>query len=128
MNTRKTVYEKLFRNNETKLATHDVKLAKSLKELEDIYKELQKSGDGVSNYISSLRQVVTGLNNTGKAFNVLSDRYKTESDATIKAVKDLGVEVPNSVLNQIKFISQYRTKAKAMFDLSNKIEAGLKNL
>lgn len=128
MNTRKTVYEKLFRNDETQLATHDIKLAKSLKELEDIYKELQKSGDGVSNYVTSLRQVVTGLNNTGKAFNILSDRYKTESDATIKAVKDLGVEVPASVTNQIKFISQYRIKAKAMFDLSNKIEAGLKNI
>jgi hypothetical protein len=128
MNTLKTVYEKLFKEETTNLASHEVHLAKSLKELEDIYKELQKSGEGVSNYTSMLKQVVTGFNNTGKAFNILSDRYKTESDATIKVVKDLGLEVPNSVLNQIKFIGQYRTKAKSMFDLANKIEAGLKNI
>jgi hypothetical protein len=128
MNTRKTIYEKLFSNDETQLETHDVKLAKSLKELDDIYKELQKSGEGIARYRTNLKDAQIGLNNTGKAYNILSDRYKTESAATIKAVKDLGVEVPQSVINQIKFIDAYKTKAKQMFDLSNKIEAGLKTL
>jgi hypothetical protein len=115
-------------SSKVELAAHDIHLAKSLQELNALYAELQKAGEGISKYGSMVRQAIQGFRNAAKTQSILAERYKSEMKGTADLAKSLGLEIPNSTLNNMKFIDMFITRAKAMSNVSDQMEGGLKKI
>jgi hypothetical protein len=94
MNTRKTVYEKLFRNNETKLAAHEVELG-LIQELESSSKaniDLAAKLDTEFTKFAEIRSIIrSDLSRLTTQNKDVSDRI----NKAITAAKELGVESPD---------------------------------
>jgi len=90
MNTRKTVYNKLFKE-ETKLSTHEVDLAKPITEIEKAYEKallLNKQFD------SAKQQYDVVINQLSKISEDFVSSYVVvtlDGKETLKAIKDLGI-------------------------------------
>lgn len=94
MNTRKTVYEKLFRNNETQLATHEVELA-SLQNVTKLDDAAFKLKDKALILVQKAKESLSiAINNSGQTITAF-EKVILEVDALEKSVKDLGVTLPN---------------------------------
>lgn len=130
MNTRKTVYEKLFSNQTTELSSQEVELAmfKSVQEIEKQYADLLAKSNEASRYVKAINDAKLGLNNLGKSLNVLSDAFIKDANSTITEAKALGLQAPASVTNLPGFAKGIKTRAAALFKLANAIDANIKNL
>jgi len=90
MNTRKTVYNKLFKE-ETNLSTHEVDLAKPITEIEKAYEKallLNKQFD------SAKQQYDVVINQLSKISEDFVSSYVVvtlDGKETLKAIKDLGI-------------------------------------
>jgi len=82
MNTRKTVYEKLFTNQTTELSTQEVELAmfKSVQEIEKLYADLLAKSNEANKYVKAINDAKMGLNNLGKSINVLATNSGRSKD------------------------------------------------
>jgi hypothetical protein len=80
MNTLKTVYEKLFKEETTNLASHEVELA-SIKDLQDTFKKGQAAIESANSISYSLGDAVTLWNKT-------FSKLKTELFLVEKNIKD----------------------------------------
>ena len=103
MNTRKTVYEKLFSNQTTELAKHEVELAIA-DDLKKAYDEAiagrKKSFDIMQKIKADTLAAVKQLNDVKKINeNALPIFAKYET-----AVKELGLPLPAEIVNQKKNI------------------------
>jgi hypothetical protein len=129
MNTKKSVYEKLF-SNQVELEKHDVELAmfKSVKEIEAMYAEILAASNEASKYVAQLKTAQSAFNNIGKQLNVLSDKFTTEAGKTIAEAKGLGLEVPKNVVDLVSFSKGFKTKAANLFKVANAIDANIKNI
>lgn len=130
MNTRKTVYEKLFSNQTTELSSQEVELAmfKSVQEIEKQYADLLAKSNEASKYVKAINDAKMGLNNLGKSINVLADAFIKDANSTITEAKALGLQAPASVTNLPGFAKGIKTKASHLFKLANAIDANIKNL
>jgi hypothetical protein len=118
MNTRKTVYDKLF-NEETKLASHEVELGK-IDDLNKILEEVKGSGRNIS---ATGRKSVSALINT--TFPLIDQTRKKiqqaikDFDLISKQAKDLGIEVPTNISTNLK---QAIAEDNDLFELRKAIE------
>ena len=101
MNTRKTVYNKLFKE-ETKLATHEVELG-SIDNLNKVLEEIKGAGRNVA---ATGRKSVSALVNTTLPI-IDTTRKKIEQarkdyDLILKQAKDLGIEIPANITANLK--------------------------
>ena len=101
MNTRKTVYNKLFKE-ETQLAKHEVELG-SIDNLNKVLEEIKGAGRNVA---ATGRKSVSALVNTTLPI-IDTTRKKIEQarkdyDLISKQAKDLGVEIPANVTVNLK--------------------------
>jgi len=101
MNTRKTVYDKLFKE-ETQLAKHEVELG-SIDNLNKVLEEIKGAGRNVA---ATGRKSVSALVNTTLPI-IDTTRKKIEQarkdyDLISKQAKDLGVEIPANVTANLK--------------------------
>jgi hypothetical protein len=101
MNTRKTVYNKLFKE-ETQLAKHEVELG-SIDNLNKVLEEIKGAGRNVA---ATGRKSVSALVNTTLPI-IDTTRKKIEQarkdyDLISKQAKDLGVEIPANVTANLK--------------------------
>lgn len=120
MNTRKTVYEKLFRNDETQLSSYDVELAladdiKKAVDASVAYKDLRnKSWNKASTPLIALFDVLRaelGAAQTAMAgINSLKEKTKA-----------LGVEMPPKMLANEKIIADILKTRKSKADQLKKI-------
>ena len=129
MNTRKTVYNKLF-TEKVELEKQEVELAmfKSVQEIEKQYADLLAKSNEASNYIKTINDAKLGLNNLGKSLNVLADAFIKDANSTITEAKALGLQAPSSITNLPGFAKGIKTKAAGLFKLANAIDANSKNL
>lgn len=99
MNTRKTIYEKLFKNDETKLATHEVELA-----IADDVKKAYANAIAARKKSFDEYQKLKPL--VANALKMQLDLQKANQDAIPlfdtyeKAVKELGLELPKEIVQQ----------------------------
>ena len=130
MNTKKTVYEKLFSNQTTELSSQEVELAmfKSVQEIEKQYADLLAKSNEASKYVKAINDAKIGLNSLGKSINVLSDAFIKDANSTITEAKALGLQAPASVTNLPGFAKGIKSKAAGIFKLANAIDANIKNL
>lgn len=100
MNTRKTIYNKLF-SEKTELAKHEVELA-SIADLQESFKKAQSAVSGANTFSIKLGDAVTAWNKTFSSLKTemfLSEKnileaYKLISEIN-KQAKELGInEVP----------------------------------
>lgn len=101
MNTRKTVYNKLFKE-ETQLAKHEVELG-SIDNLNKVLEEIKGAGRNVA---ATGRKSVSALVNTTLPI-IDTTRKKIEQarkdyDLISKQAKDLGVEIPANLTANLK--------------------------
>jgi hypothetical protein len=101
MNTRKTVYNKLF-TEKTELAKHEVELG-SIDNLNKVLEEIKGAGRNVA---ATGRKSVSALVNTTLPI-IDTTRKKIEQarkdyDLISKQAKDLGVEIPANVTANLK--------------------------
>ena len=92
MNTRKTVYNKLFKE-ETKLAKHEVELA--------VIDDIKAYSNGYAKYISELE----GLKQRG-------DRLKTELNDTISAIYKWGGLGSSMADDMVALLNNFEKQAK----------------
>ena len=114
MNTRKTVYEKLFRNNETQLAAHEVELAKSITDIEKAYNDGLTLNKQFDSAISEYRKTAQVLAKIAEDFNSKYVTVVMDGKDTLKAITDLGVSGAdvNWLKNAITQFSDLRNKIK----------------
>lgn len=99
MNTRKTIYEKLFKNDETKLATHEVELAIA----DDVKKAYANAITARKKSFDEYQKLKPLVAN---ALKMQLDLQKANQDAIPlfdtyeKAVKELGLELPKEIVQQ----------------------------
>mgnify|MGYP003658744870 CR=1 FL=1 len=120
MNTRKTVYEKLFRNDETKLAKHEVELglAQDIKSAVDatlLYKEKRaaawnKASTPLIGLYDILKMEYQSALTASKGIEDLKEKTKT-----------LGIDMPPKMLENEKVINEIVKLSKSKFDQLNKI-------
>jgi hypothetical protein len=100
MNTRKTIYDKLF-TEKVELAKHEIELA-SIADLQESFKKAQSAVDGANTFSIKLGDAVTAWNKTFSSLKTemfLSEKnilegYKLISEIN-KQAKELGInEVP----------------------------------
>jgi hypothetical protein len=101
MNTRKTVYNKLFSEN-TELAKHEVELG-SIDNLNKVLEEIKGAGRNVA---ATGRKSVSALVNTTLPI-IDTTRKKIEQarkdyDLILKQAKDLGIEIPPNISANLK--------------------------
>lgn len=104
MNTRKTVYEKLFRNNETKLATHEIELA-LFDEIKNALKnygvnngKIVKANATVTKSVQAINSAMKDANivvnkQMGKGVLAMAQKFQAQLD---KTAKELGVSMAGS--------------------------------
>ena len=101
MNTRKTIYDKLF-TEKVELAKHEVELGK-IDDLNKVLEEIKGAGRNIS---QTGRKSVSALVNT--TFPLIdSTRKKIEQarkdyEIILKQTKDLGIELPANITASIK--------------------------
>jgi hypothetical protein len=99
MNTRKTVYEMLFKNNETQLETHEVDLAMA----DDVKKAYASAIAARKKSFDEYQKLKPLLAN---ALKMQLDLQKLNQDAVPifdryeKAVKELGLDLPKEIVQQ----------------------------
>jgi hypothetical protein len=101
MNTRKTVYEKLF-SEKVELAKHEVELG-SIDNLNKVLEEIKGAGRNVA---ATGRKSVSALVNTTLPI-IDTTRKKIEQarkdyDLILKQAKDLGIEIPPNISANLK--------------------------
>jgi hypothetical protein len=112
MNTLKTVYGKLFKEETTNLASHEVDLAKPITEIEKAYEKalvLNKQFD------SAKKQYDIVTNQLAKISEDFVSSYVVvtlDGKETLKAIKDLGITGPdvNYLEKAITGLSELRNK------------------
>lgn len=104
MNTRKTVYEKLFRNEETKLATHEIELA-LFDEIKNALKnygvnngKIVKANATVTKSVQAINSAMKDANivvnkQMGKGVLAMAQKFQAQLD---KTAKELGVSMAGS--------------------------------
>jgi phosphoenolpyruvate carboxylase len=104
MNTRKTVYEKLFRNDETKLATHEIELA-LFDEIKNALKnygvnngKIVKANATVTKSVQAINSAMKDANivvnkQMGKGVLAMAQKFQAQLD---KTAKELGVSMAGS--------------------------------
>jgi hypothetical protein len=100
MNTRKTIYEKLF-TEKVELAKHEVELAlvdDFINESEQIIELSKKDIQKVLDALNSAKFQIEVLNEIPKRSLALLNKYK---DLEVKA-KELGITLPNNLQNTVK--------------------------
>jgi hypothetical protein len=116
MNTRKTVYDKLFKE-ETQLAKHEVELA-SIQELKKIisdakssFTNLEKIGDQLFNDLSKAEKTKRGYADALASSKSLVLNYANEqSKVFLTKAKDLGIDVSN--VPELKEIAKLQQEVK----------------
>jgi hypothetical protein len=120
MNTRKTIYEKLFRNDKTELATHevDLALADDIKKAVDAsiaYKDIRtKSWNKASTPLIALFDVLRAELGTAQTAMAGINSLKEKTKA-------LGVEMPAKMLANEKIIGDILKTRKTKADQLKKI-------
>lgn len=116
MDTRKSVYEKLFRNNETQLATHEIQLALA-DELKSAVKSAQASAAMYAKHKATVEKSVAAMKASvemlklnkdwGKKVLANAQKYKAQLD---KLSKELGVNLqgsePDKLLSELFMYSE----------------------
>ena len=103
MNTRKTVYNKLFKE-ETKLATHEVELAlvdDFNKEYENALNAQAKAETSIIDYNDLANKIISTLNSAGQTFLKANSRFQEIEQMT----KELGVDVSPQLKSKKETIS-----------------------
>jgi hypothetical protein len=116
MNTRKTVYNKLFKE-ETQLAKHEVELA-SIQELKKIisdakssFTNLEKIGNQLFNDLSKAEKTKRGYADALASSKSLVLNYANEqSKVFLTKAKDLGIDVSN--VPELKEIAKLQQEVK----------------
>ena len=90
MNTRKTVYEKLFRNDETKLATHEVELA-GIVDLKKITDLAQKDLENWAKYSKEVKSFAKLVVDNGDNFRKKTEEINNLGQVLKKQFADLGL-------------------------------------
>lgn len=104
MNTRKTVYERLFRNEETKLATHEIELAlfdeikNALKNYGVNNSKILKANATVTKSVQAINSAMKDANivvnkQMGKGVLAMAQKFQAQLD---KTAKELGVSMAGS--------------------------------
>lgn len=104
MNTRKTVYERLFRNEETKLATHEIELAlfdeikNALKNYGVNNSKIVKANATVTKSVQAINSAMKDANivvnkQMGKGVLAMAQKFQAQLD---KTAKELGVSMAGS--------------------------------
>ncbi len=117
MNTRKTVYEKLFRNNETKLDTHQVELG-LIQELESSSKKNNDLANKLDSDFTQFASVRNSITSNLARLTTENNEVAAKINAAIKAARDLGVESPD-LFKYAKSASDITLLIK---DISNKLK------
>jgi hypothetical protein len=104
MNTRKTIYEMLFKNNETQLETHEVELA-VFDEIKAARAEIearsQSSIDEVKAFEARFKDIKKKMEvNATYVDKIYTENRKKFQDASDKA-KALGIELPKEWYNEL---------------------------
>jgi hypothetical protein len=104
MNTRKTVYEKLFRNDKTELATHEIELA-LFDEIKNALKnygvnngKIVKANATVTKSVQAINSAMKDANivvnkQMGKGVLAMAQKFQAQLD---KTAKELGVSMAGS--------------------------------
>jgi len=92
--------------------------------INDILKKINKGHEVESSKV----ELATHDINLAKSLQELAERYKSEMKGTANLAKSLGLEIPNSTLNNMKFIDMFITNAKAMSNVADQMEGGLKKI
>jgi hypothetical protein len=123
MNTRKTVYNKLF-TEKVELAKHEVELAL----IDDIKKlmnsALSRKGE-FQKFSQTIQQQLDNLRVSSNMWNRdLSEAQTLISNLVVKA-KEIGVSVPNEVLAYEKIIKEGVSETKNYSNIVTKIKSEL---
>jgi DNA repair exonuclease SbcCD ATPase subunit len=92
MNTRKTIYGKLFKE-ETKLATHKVELAS----IQDISKRASDLSDKILNNKAILQNALSKANIEAKKYASEYDKLQNDIIKIEKQINDLGILSPKEL-------------------------------
>lgn len=117
MNTRKTVYEKLFRNNETKLAAHEVELG-LIQELESSSKKNNDLANKLDSDFTQFASIRNSITSNLARLTTENNDVAAKINAAIKTARDLGVESPD-LFKYAKSASDITLLIK---DISNKLK------
>ena len=124
MNTRKTIYDKLFRNDETQLAKHEVELA-LIDELKKIMNRALSRKAEFQKFSQNIQQQLDNLKAASNMWNRdLSEGQTLVSDLVMKA-KEIGVSIPSEVLAYEKIIKDGVAETKNYSNIIAKIKSEL---
>jgi hypothetical protein len=127
MNTQKTIYNKLFKEEAIELASHDINLA--------LADDIKSAIDATLAYKDKKK---AAWNKASTPLIAVYDMLRAEYGAAVKAqnginelkakAKDLGTDVPTKILNSEKQIVELVKTSKSKFDQMNKIINSIPNL
>jgi hypothetical protein len=127
MNTQKSIYNKLFKYEQTELATQEVNLA--------LADDIKSAIDATLAYKDKKK---AAWNKASTPLIAVYDMLRAEYGAAVRAqnginelktkAKELGTDVPTKILNSEKQIVELVKTSKAKFDQMNKIINSIPNL
>lgn len=122
MNTRKTVYNKLFKD-ETKLASHNVELAvidDIKKQQESLTKRYLSEMDKIAKIRTDIKTIISNIS----ALNSETEKSYQASIDLMKKIDELGVQIPNDLNSSTKILFNQKDTAKTLIkDLNNAINS-----
>lgn len=127
MNTQKSIYNKLFKYEQTELATQEVNLA--------LADDIKSAIDATLAYKDKKK---AAWNKASTPLIAVYDMLRAEYGSAVRAqngindlkakAKELGTDVPAKILNSEKQIIELVKTSKAKFDQMNKIINSIPNL
>jgi hypothetical protein len=117
MNTLKTVFGKLFKEETTNLASHEVELAT----IDELKSDVIAYNKALDNYNNDFKAMQSQLRDLSVKYGKLSDVYMTWFsfyNDTEKKANELGIKLPNEI---IKLEKDAITNSNVARDMGNKL-------
>lgn len=108
MKTQREVFNKLFKEDKTELATQKVELG-LVDDIVKVYNNIKSKADGLS---MNARKAAQELDETSnKAKQLLKEIESSESDSKklVSSAKDLGIQLPSEASIAIRQLQAYRS-------------------